>query len=130
MSMGTRYNILGIVIECHNCILQDPIDLVEVPCICSEPEGNSGMLVSSPDPKGQLEDFRLTEAKQNVENPEGFPGDIGASGASEEFEGKADGPLSPFEAIGFQEAVGCDYDVGPKEDTMVRPCAHQCPFIV
>ena len=98
-----------------------------MPCVCSEPEGNFGVLVSSPDAKGQLGDFRLTEAKQNVENPEGF---LGASGASEEFKGKADGPLSPFEAIGFQESVGCDYDIGPKEDTTVRPCAHQCLFII
>ena len=100
---------------------------MEVSCIRSEPEENFGILVSSPDPKEQLGDFRLTEAKQNVENPEGFPGDAGAIGASKEFEGEADDPLSPSEDIGSQEAVGC---IGPNEDTMVRPCAHQCPFII
>ena len=94
---------------------------MEVPCIhvCSEPEGNSGTL-SSPHPKGQFEDFRLIEAKQSVENPEGFPSDAEASGASKEFKGEVDGPLT-------QEAVGC---IGQNEDTMVRPCAHQCPFII
>ena len=99
---------------------------MEVLCIRSEPEENFGVLASSPDPKGLLGDFRLIEAKQNVENPEGFPGDSGATGASKEFEGEAD-PLSPSEDIGSQEVVGC---IGLNEDTMVRPCAHQCPFII
>jgi hypothetical protein len=95
---------------------------------CNESEGNSGKL-GSPDTRGQFGDFRLIEAKQNVENPE----DTGASVASEEYE--VDDPLDPHgfvKSIVPQEAVRHDDDFGRQGDTvtMVRPCEHHFPFII
>jgi hypothetical protein len=81
--------------------------------------------LGSPDPKRQPGDSILIEAKQNVENTEGSPGDTEDNVKSEE--GEANGPLgSPGDigSTGPQEAVGRGDNFGPQGDTTVRPSLH------
>jgi hypothetical protein len=93
--------------------------------------------LGSPDPKGQLGGSRQTEAKQNVENSEGSPGDAEDNVKSEL--GEANDPLGPpggVRSTGSRKEVerNDDFDADIESDStsigsdntpnMVRPAVN------